>query len=326
MNKLFGRGVVALLAACGFTVVQAQGDAARGYPAKPVHIIVGMAAGGGNDLFARIVAPKLSEGLGQPFVVENKAGASGIIAAEYVAKSPPDGYTLWFSSAGQTVINPIAFAKLPYSPSDLVPISLVATFPLVLAVNSGLPVKTVPELVAHMKAHPEQANASGPAMVFQLITELFKTRTGTPIEYVQYKAGNEAVSAVMSGDVQMTFVETGLVVGALRSGKVRGLAVTSPQRVSAFPNIPTMAEVGFPDMEMQLWYALFAPSKTPVAIVKRLESELRRIVALPDVRESILAKLSEPTSSTSEQLSRFISSEIGRWEAVRKAAGIKTMN
>jgi len=306
---------------------QAQGDAAQSYPNKAIRVTVGFAAGGGTDIVARLVAQKLSEGLGQPVVIENRPGTSGIIGAEHVARAQPDGYTLLMSPSGVFVINPAMYSKLPYSPvRDFAPVSMVANFPLILVVNASQPIKSVKDLVEQLKARPQSANYSASAAAFQLATELFKIRTGTQMEYIPYKGTNESVNAVMSGDVLMTFADAGPASGPLKGGKVRGLAVTAPARLAAFPDIPTMAEAGFTDMEIQLWMGFFAPAGTPPAIVRKLQDEITRVANLPEIRERLIGLSVNPVGSTSEELSRTISTEIARWGAVAKASNIKPTN
>jgi tripartite-type tricarboxylate transporter receptor subunit TctC len=319
--------VSAIAVFCLTTAAQAQVDAARSYPNKPIRVILGFAAGGGTDIVARVLSQKLSERLGQPVMVENKPGTSGIIGAEHVAKAQPDGYTLLMSPSGVFVINPALNSKLPYSPvRDFVPVSMVANFPLILVVSASQPIKSVKDLVEHLKARPQSANYSASASAFQLATELFKIRTGTQMEYIPYKGTNESVNAVMAGDVLMTFADAGPASGPLRGGKVRGLAVTAPTRLTAFPDIPTMAEAGFTDMEIQLWMGFFAPAGTPAAIVRKLQDEIGRVVKLPDVQERLVGLSVNPASSTSEELSRIISAELATWAAVAKASGIKLEN
>jgi tripartite-type tricarboxylate transporter receptor subunit TctC len=327
-DRVTGMAAALAIAAFGLmTAAQAQVDAAKSYPNKPIRVIVGLAAGGGTDIIARLVGQKLSEGLGQPVIVENRPGTSGIIGAEHVAKAQPDGYTLLMSPGGVFVINPVMYSKLPYSPvRDFAPISMVANFPLILVVNASRPTKSVKELVEQIKARPQSANYSAAASAFQLATELFKIQTGTPIEYIPYKGTNEAVNAVVSGDVLMTFADAGPASGPIKGGKVRGLAVTAPTRMIAFPDIPTMAEAGFTDMEIQFWMGMFAPVGTPPAIVKKLQGEIARVVKLPEIQERLINLSVNPVGGTSEELSRTISAEIARWGAVAKASNIKPNN
>ena len=316
--------VLTLLAA---PCAHGQADPARSYPDRPIHVIVGFAAGGGTDVIARLLGQKLGEGAGQSVVVENKLGASGIIATEYVARSKPDGYTLLMSPSAPFTTNPIMYAKLPYSPvGDFTPISTVVMFPWFLVANTSVPIQSIRDLVDYVKANPQKANYAGSASAFQLALELFKLRTGTQVEYIAFKGTNESIAAVMAGDVLMSMADAGPVSGPLKGGRVRGLAVTSPARIPSFPEIPTVAEAGFPEMEIQSWMGLFAPAGTPAGIVRKLQDEVNRIVKLPDVRERMISLQVEPAGNTSEQFARTIASDLERWRAVAKASNIKPAN
>ena len=297
--------------------------AAQNYPTKPVRVLVGLGAGGGTDLMARIITPKLSEALGQPFIVENRVGAGGNIAAEAVSKATPDGYTILFSPNGPMVINPTMFKSMPFSPTrDLAPIALVSTFPLIVAINSNLPVKSVKELVGWLKANPGKSNCGGSGPTFELAVRLLTSKTGTECTFITYKANNDTAQALMTGDLHFALIDTGPVFGAIQGGRVRGLAVTTPARDVTFPDLPTVIESGFPDLELRFWMGLFAPIATPAAIVKRLESETQRALKLPDVVKAIHAKQAAPADMNGEALAKFIAAEIPRWDSVRKGANI----
>ncbi len=315
---------LARFAAAALALFSAHPVQAQGYPQKPVHIVIGQAAGGGMDILARLLAQKMSEDFGQPIVVENKTGATGIIGTDFVAKAQPDGYTLLMGPIGNMVFNPIMYSKLPYSPvRDFVPISIVATFPLILVVNASLPVRTVQELVAYIRANPSKANYSGSGSAFQLAAELFKAKTETTAEFIQYKGTNESIAAVLSGDVLMAMVDTGPAAAPLAGGRLRALAVTAPKRLPSLPNVPTMAEIGMPQLEFQFWAGLFAPTGTPAPIVKKLEAEINRIVRLPDVSQRMTEIQVNPAGTTSEESSRILATDLARWSAVAKAANIK---
>jgi tripartite-type tricarboxylate transporter receptor subunit TctC len=304
--------------------VSAQEDPAKSYPSKPIHIIVGFAAGGGNDILARIIGQKLTEGLGQPVVIENKPGAGAIIATEYVARAPADGYTVLVGASGAMVINPAVYTKLPYDTlRDFVPVSMIASFPLFLVVNPSLPAKNVQDLIAYAKAHPDKASYGGASAAFQLATERFKMKTGTKMEFVAYKGSNESIAAVMSGELLLTIVDSPAAANMIKSGQVRALAVTSPQRSDQFPDVPTMAQAGVKDVETALFSGLFLPAATPKPIVTKLQNEIIRIVKLPDVRDRLKGLSSEPVGDTSEQFRAVIAKEIPQWTAVAKAANIK---
>jgi tripartite-type tricarboxylate transporter receptor subunit TctC len=294
------------------------------YPSKPIHIVVGFPAGAGNDILARLVGQKLSESLGQPVVVDNKPGASAIIAADYVARSPADGYTLMVAPIGPITINPAVYEKLSYDPKrDFIPISMIASFPLVLVVNPATPAHDVKELIAHAKANPDKANIGGSGSAFQLVDALFKMRTGAPLVYVTYKSSTEAITALMGGEIMMSIVDTGPVSGNLKAGKVRAIAVASSHRVPALPDVPTMAEAGGPDINAEFWSGLFAPHGTPAPIVKKLEDEVIRIVKLPDIRERMAALQVTPEGTPSEDFTRRIAAETEQWTSVAKANNIK---
>jgi len=297
--------------------------AQENYPAKPVRIVIGYSAGGGNDIIVRVMMPELAKGLGQPVIVENKPGAQSIIAAEFVAKQPADGYTLLMGPSGPMTINPATYSKLPYDPvRDFTPISMICSFPLILVVDAKLPVKSVKELVDYAKANPGKSNYASSAGIFQIATEMFKQRTGTQIEMVSYKGSGESVQSVVASQVMMTLVDPPPVTGALKSGTVRGLAVTSPQRHRSWPDLPTLREAGV-DMEVPVWTAFFAPAKTPPAIVARLQKEVARVVQTPEVKERFAGMGLDPVGSSSEELGRQVASDIQKWTAVARAANIK---
>lgn len=319
--------ILAATVALAMAGLSVQPALAETYPSKPIHIIIGQAAGGGMDTLARLVGQKLSLSLGEPVVIENKAGAAGIIASNFVAKAPADGYTLLFAPTGNIVFNPILFSKLPYSPQrDFVPISMIATFPLVLVVNATQPIHSVQELIAYMRAHPEKSNYAGSGPAFQFASELFKIKTKTQAEFIQYKGTNEAITAILSGDVLMAMADTGPAAALVAGGKLRALAVTAPHRLASMPDVPTMAEVGFPDLEFQYWGGLLAPAGTPPEVVKKLEGEIERIVRLPDIRNRMTAISVTPAGSTSAEFAQVIATDLARWRAVAKASNIKPVN
>src|SRR5882672_10665851 len=259
----------------------AQEDPSK-YPSRPIHIIVGFAAGGGNDIIARVFGQKLAESLGQPVIVENKPGGGAIVATEYVAKSAPDGYTLLMSASGIS-INPAVYAKLPYDAlKDFVAVSELASFPLILIVSAASPIKSVAELVAYAKANPDKTNYASSSASFQLVTELFKQKTGAPMQVIPYKSANESVMAVISVQVTATIADAGPVAGQVKSGTAWALAVAAPKRMEDLPDVPTLKEAGV-DVDAVLWSGIFVPKATPPSIVKKIERELMRIAKLPDV-------------------------------------------
>ena len=312
------------LAAVAWIALAAPAAAQDSYPSKPIRIIVGYSAGGGNDIIVRVMQPELAKGLGQPVVVENRPGAQSIVAAEVVAKAPADGYTLLMGPSGPMTINPATYSKLPYHPQrDFAPISMICSFPLIVVVSSSLPVKNIQDLVAYAKANPGKSNYASSAGVFQVATELFKQKTGTSFEMIPYKGSGESIQAVIAGQVTMTIVDPAPAAGPLKAGTIRALAVTSANRHPNWPDVPTMAEAGVADMEVPVWTAFFAPVKTPPAIVVRLQKEVARVVHLPEVRERFAAMGLVSVGSTEEELARVVARDIEKYTAVAKAANIK---
>jgi tripartite-type tricarboxylate transporter receptor subunit TctC len=312
-------------ALAGLSLLFAANSNSQEFPNKPVRIYVGQGAGGGMDTLARLIGQKLSANLGQPVVVENKVGAGGIIATDFVAKAPADGYSLLMGPIGNMVFTPILVPKLRYSATkDFAPVSLVATFPLLLVVSAKQPFNNVQDLVAYMRANPDKSNYGGSGPAFQFASELFRLKTGTPGEFIQYKSMTETLTALISGDLVMSMVDTGPATPLIQDGRVRALAVTSPTRLAAFPNVPTMAELGFKDIEFRYWAGIFAPAGTPATVVARLEAEINRIVKLPDVAAKMASIQVTPTGSTADELSRLVSSDLVRWGAVAETAKIKT--
>jgi tripartite-type tricarboxylate transporter receptor subunit TctC len=318
-----GAGLLFLsLAAIAIKPASALEDPAK-YPTRPIHVIVGFTAGGGNDIIARIFGHKLSESLGQPVIIENKPGGGAIVATEYVAKSPPDGYTLLIGASGAMAINPAVYAKLPYdSMRDFIPVSELGSFPLILIVRASSSITSVAELVAYAKANPGKANYSSSSTAFQLVTELFKQKTGAPMQAIPYKGANDSVMAVISGDVTATIADAGPVSSQVKGGQVRALAVAAPGRTEDLPDIPTMKEAGA-DVDAVLWSGIFVPKDTSPAIVKKLEGELTRIARQPDVIARLKPLGIESVGSSSEAFAKLLAADIVRWTEVAKAGNIK---
>jgi tripartite-type tricarboxylate transporter receptor subunit TctC len=296
---------------------------AQDYPSKPIRIVLGYAAGGGNDLIVRVMAPRLSEGLGQPVVVENKPGAQGIIATETVAKAAPDGYTILMGPTGPMTMNPATYSKLPYdSVRDFAPIATIGQFPLLVVVSSQFPAHSVKELIDYAKKNPGKANYASSAAAFQIATELFKQKTGTEFVHIPYKSSGESVNAVVAGQVTMTICDPPPASGPLRAGTARAIAITANERHHWWPDVPTLKESGA-DVEVWLWTAFFAPAKTPPAIVARLQQETARVVRQPDVAEGLTKLGVDPVGGTSDELKQRLARDLAKWKAVAKAANIK---
>jgi tripartite-type tricarboxylate transporter receptor subunit TctC len=314
-------GIAVLAAAAIASAASAQEDPAK-YPTRPIHIVVGFTAGGGNDIIARVFGQKLSEDLGQPVIIENRPGAGAIVATEHVAKSAPDGYTLLVGASGMA-INPAVYASLPYDAiGDFVAVSELASFPLILIVNASSPIKSVAELVAYAKANPDKANYSSSSASFQLVTELFKQKTGAPLQVISYKGANDSVMAVISGQVTATIADAGPVTSQVKGGQVRALAVASAARTADLPDIPTLREAGT-DIDAELWSGVFVPKNTPPAIVEKLQDELMRIARLPDVIARLKPLGIVPVGNSSDAFTKILASDIARWTAVAKAGNIK---
>jgi tripartite-type tricarboxylate transporter receptor subunit TctC len=307
---------------CGLAIAGAA--QAQNYPDKPIRILVGYAAGGGNDIIVRVMQPEMQKGLGQPVIVENRPGAQSIIAAELAARAAPDGYTIFMGPSGPMTINPATYSKLPYDPQrDFAPISMICQFPLLVTVDAKLPIRSVKELIEYAKANPGKANYASSAGIFQIATELFNQKTGSKFLMIPYKSSGESVQALIGGNVALTIVDPPPATGPLKAGTIRALAVTSPKRHPSWPDLPTMAEAGVPDMEVPVWTAFFAPAKTPPAIVARLQKEIARAVQTTEVKDGFAKMGLDPVGGTSEELARRVRMDIEKWTAVAKAANIK---
>jgi tripartite-type tricarboxylate transporter receptor subunit TctC len=293
------------------------------YPTRAIRIVVGFTPGGGNDIIARIVGQKLSESLGQPVIIENKPGAGAILATEYVARSAPDGYTLLVGASGAMTINPAVYEKLSYDTMrDFAPVSELGSFPLILIVNAASPIKSLADLVAYAKTNPDKANYSSSSAAFQLATELFKQKTGVPMQMIPYKGANDSVTAVISGEVTATIADAGPVTSQVNGGLARALAVAAPKRMDGLPDVPTMKEAGV-DVEAVLWSGIFVPAATPPDIVRKLEAEFVRIARLPDIISRLKSLNIESVGNSSEEFSRIIATDLERWRAVARAGNIK---
>jgi tripartite-type tricarboxylate transporter receptor subunit TctC len=296
---------------------------AQPYPSKPVRIIVPFPAGGAGDVLARVLAQKMNESWNQPVVVDNRPGAGTIIASEVVAKAAPDGYTI-LSCWESVAINVTLYSKLPYDQlRDFAPVSLTASLPLLLMANNSVPANSVKELIALAKAKPRQINFAsfGTGSSSHLAAELFKTMAGVDMNHVPYKGAPPAITDLVAGQVQIFF--SGLPPGLpfVKSGKAKGLAVTSAQRTPLLPDVPTVAESGLTGYEAISWSGVLVPAATPRDVIARLNAELTRILQLPDVKERLANLGFEPLTSTPEQFAAFLRTEISKWGKVVKDSG-----
>lgn len=297
----------------------------QSYPARAVRLIVTFAAGGGTDLVARAVSPKLGELLGQPVVVENRAGANGAVGADAVAKAPADGYTLCVCAAGTMVVGP-HLTRQPFDTfRDFAPVSLLATNPFVLTVNPAVKAHSVRELIDIAKANPGKMNygSSGIGGAPHLSTELFKHMTGVNMVHVAYKGLGPALTDLLGGQIQVMFADVGVVTPHLKSGKLRGLAVTSASRSAAVSDLPTVAEAGVPGYASGTWYGVLAPAGTPAPIVARLSADIGKVLGVPEIRSILVAQGVEPEPMTPEQYGAFMRAEHAKWGKVIRDAGIK---
>jgi tripartite-type tricarboxylate transporter receptor subunit TctC len=304
----------------GFAVAVGSA-AAQSYPAKPVRIIVPTSPGGGNDFVARLVGQKLSDRLGQQFIVDNRPGAGGSIGTTLAAKAAPDGYTLLLGFVGQLAMYPHV-EKIEYNPlRDFVGVSLLASSYHVLAVHPSLPVRSVKQLIALAKARPGELNyASGnPWTPTHLVPELFKSVTGTDIVAIQYKGSGTAAVGVLSGEAQVIFASVTAVMPHVRSKRLAALAVTSPARSPIFPEVPTLVELGVRGVEAPSWYSIVAPAASPKEVIGRLHAEIVTIAARPDYREPLERQALEPTTTTPAEFARFLQAEYDKWGKVIKA-------
>jgi len=323
VGKEPGRGVgCALILAVAAGLAQAQE-----YPWKPVRLVVGFPPGGANDIIARQLAPKLSEFLRTQVVVENRPGANAIIGTEYVAKSPPDGYTLALAGLSPLVLSTFTYAKIPYDTlTDFAAINTVAMSPEVFAVHPALPARSLKELIALAKSRPGQLDfaTSGSGGMTRMVIELFKITAKVDVQYVAYKGAAPGLTDVLGGHVHGMAVDFPVLYPHIKQGKLRGLAVTSKRRNPLLPDMPTSAEQGLPELFAVNWYAVMAPAKTPRAIVEKLHNAMAKAAGAPDLNERFIAMGVESMTSTSPaSVASFLQEELARWGKVAKTAGIR---
>jgi tripartite-type tricarboxylate transporter receptor subunit TctC len=295
------------------------------YPAKPVRWIVPWPPGGGADVLTRILSPKLGEALGQQIVVDNRGGAAGNIGAELAAKSPPDGYTIAFAYSGTHSINPSIYSKMPFRESDFAPVIWLASVPQVVVVHPSLPVKTIKDLIALDRSRPGQLSygSSGSGAINHLTGELFNSMTGTKLVHVPYKGGGPAAVALLSGEIGLIFGEPASIAQQVKAGKLRAVAVTSAKRSLFLPELPTVAESGVPGYEVTSWNGVLAPAGTSPDIIRRLNGDLNRIIAAPDMSKRMIEFGFEPVGGPPEKFGEFIRAETAKWAPVVKKAGVR---
>ena len=304
----------------------AAGPAAAGYPNKPVTFIVPFPAGGGTDIAARLVATRLTAKWGQSVVVENRAGAAGIVGADAVAKARPDGYTLLIGNVGTQSINPSLYAKLPYNPDTaFAPISLICELPFVLMATPSFPPKTPKELVTLAKAEPDKVSfaSSGSGGSPHLTAEIFQQATGAKLMHVPYKGGGPAMTDLMAGHVNLLFASILEGSGHIKAGKLKALAVSSAKRSPALPDVPTLAESGIQGAESGSWVALLAPAGTPQALVDKIAADVKDVIANPEVRSQLISQGGTPQSTTPAQLQALIDADRARYGKVIRDKGVK---
>ena len=299
---------------------------AQNYPNKPIRFIVPVPAGGGADFVARAYATRLGDALGQQVVVDNRAGAAGIIAMEATAKAAPDGYTLVQTNISTISINPYMYSKLPYdAEKGFAPVSITTLNPLVLVIHPAVAARSVPELIAVAKARPGTVTygSLGGGSIQHLAGFMFGKAAGMSLIHVPYKGAAPVTVDLLAGQVQTAFSGIGTVVAHVRAGKLRGLATTGPKRIDTYADLPTMKESGGPDIQMMLWNGILAPAGTPAPIVKRLSDEINRIVKAGDLAQAMAAQGTSPVSNTPEEFSAFIKAEQAKFKKLVQETGIK---
>ena len=321
---LLRRAAIAATAAFALAAASHATLAQSNWPDKPIHFIVPYPPGGGTDVIARIVQERFQKELGQPIIIDNRGGAAGSLGTDVAAKSAPDGYTVLFTLSSHT-INPFIYPKLPFDTvKDFEPVGMVASLPQILVANLQFPANNVAELTALAKAKPGTlAYASvGNGSPGQLAGEMYKLRTGTQLTHVPYRGGGPAMNDLMGGQVPLLWVSIPAAAQFVKTGKVKALAVSTVKRSAAFPDVPTMQEAGVPDFNVDSWYAMFVPAKTPKPIIEKLNKALNVIVREPAIRDKLLQQGAEGVGGTPEALGKVVDSELVRWAKLVKDANI----
>jgi len=322
-SRILAGAAVTLAVVAGVVPAQAQDDAAN-FPNKPIRLIVPFAAGGGNDIFARLVGAKASEYLGQQMVIENRPAAGGRPAASFVVREPADGYTLFIAASGVMSVAAAVYPKLGYHPTkDFTPLTMIANFPLIVVSPVENSAKTLAELVAYAKANPDKANYGMTSPAFVISTELLKLKTGMPGVGIPLKSSNEMILCVMQQNCLLAISDGPPAIPQIKAGKVRALAVTGAERSPELPNVPSMAEAGYPEVNTKLWSGFFVSAKTPPAIAAKLEAALRRAIADPGVNAKLKEMAVTPGGGTGQEFRKMIDADIENYVAVVKAANLK---
>ena len=305
-------------------VLLAPARAQSGYPNRPVRLIVGFAAGGGNDIFARLVGAKLSEILSQPVVVENRTGAGGRLSGEYVSNQPADGYTLLVGAIGAMSIAAAIYPDLKYHPiKTLTPLAMIGNFPLIMAVSSDNPSRNVKELVESGKHHPDKANYPSTSPLFTIAMEQLKLKSGMPGVMIPYKSSNEMILSLIEGQTMAAIADPPPTVPQVKAGKIKALAVTGSERLAELPDVPSMAEAGYPNVDMQGWSGIFAPAATPPAITAKLEKALSQSIRDPEVSAKLKNLAVAPGGGPPDDFRRIVEDDIVKVRDVVKAANLK---
>jgi tripartite-type tricarboxylate transporter receptor subunit TctC len=312
-----------LMSVAALCCPQAEAQTAQAYPTKPVRVVIPWPPSGSNDLAGRVVAQKLTQVMGKPFIIDNRAGAAGTIGADVVAKSPPDGYTLMVHSTTH-VGNPWLYKKLPYDTlKDFTPVGLIASQPGVLVVHPSLPVKTVKDLIALAKAKPSSINfgSSGNGGLPHLSMALFEQMAGVSLVHVPYKGGGPAVTGLVSGETQVMIATLASAITQIQSGRLRAIAVSGSERLKSVPELPTISESGLPGYDMDPWMGLFAPAGTPKDIIEKLNKETARVLQMPDVIQQLAMQGAEPWIMTPEQFAKRLTEDYEKYGKLIKLTG-----
>jgi tripartite-type tricarboxylate transporter receptor subunit TctC len=324
LPRLLTHATVAIAALLVTQPSQAQTDPAAAFPNKPIRLIVPFAAGGGNDIFARLVTAKASEYLGQQFVIENRPAAGGRVAAEFVANQPGDGYTIFIGASGVMSISAAVYPRLAYHPTkSFIPLSMIANFPLIMVSQTTIAPKTVAELVAYAKANPNKSNYGTTSPAFTISSELLKLKTGAPGVGIPLKSSAEMILCVIQEQCLFSISDGPPAIPQIKDGKVRALAVTGSERSPELPNVPSMAESGYPEVNTRLWSGFFAPASTPPAIASKLQAAISRAIRDPEVSAKLRGMAVNPGGGSSDEFRKMIDADIESYVQVVKAANLK---